>query len=592
MVYVTNRWQMVGGGGGGGSGDTTYNITEVTASSEVIRPEDFALGSDALNLAAAFAQGVSSGTPVRLDGTYTIAASLSTITMTTGTLTVIGNGKIHITADLNTTPAITIHATYPTATAVSAIAVESHTFPTGDAATTISTKITASGHGLSTNDIFKIVADDVISNSPDVDAFVGQFGHVGDVSGTSFWMGGALYDTYTTTKRVVRVRKETRLIWDGPGFSSVAGNVWDTTFLRVRGFVQPKVRTWVRDGYATGVDVSSCLLAEVNIEILGLKNDVDTLSYGYGVRDTCSAYSQVTVRSLDCRHAYTTSTSAATANGEPYLYGRTLGAVVTGVAMGGSSSPFDTHSEGTDVTFVNCSTGNSYLGSASGGQSITLRGANNRAINCTDRNSVHGFSFIAEGDETTSDCEFIGCRYFGRGSPFRINAADGNGTIVRPRISSGFGQSSSTTMVQAWDCTGGVIDGLRLAPTGASGQAILLSGAAEVTVRNLIIDLRGYTGVNNYRAFAFSAATTGNLLVVESARVINGSGKFQYWFQGSSTSGSSASFLDLRTDDAPTSNFTGQGSLDSFNFSEGGSIYITATEPTGPAINDIWIDIS
>jgi hypothetical protein len=563
-------WQLMAGGAGGGSGggDTIIEVTEVTAASEVIRPEDFDLGSDALNLAAAFSQGISTGTPVRLDGTYTISAALSTITMTTGSLTVLGSGKIHVTADLGSTPAITFHATYPTAVAVTAVAVESHTFPESDQAVS-ATKITASGHGLSTGDIFKIVADDVIPNSPDADAFIGQFGHAADVSGTSFWMGGRLVDTYSTNKRVVRVRKEARLIWDGPGFSSVAGNAWNTFFLRVRGFVQPRVRLWVRAGYTTGVDINSCLMADVDIEILGLLNDVTDGSDGYGVRDSQSAYSQVRIRSIDCRHAYTTVTNAASSNDEPYLYGRTIGALVTGVSMGGSAAPFDTHSEGTDITFANCSTGNSYVGPSAGGQSVTLRGANNRAINCTDRNSVNGYSFVSEGEDTTTDCELVNCRYFGGGAPFRINNDDGNGRIIRPRITGGFGQSSVSTMVQAWDCSGGVIDGLTIAPTGASGTGVQLYGDADLTIRNLTIDLRGYTGVDNFRAFAFDTATTGNRLVVESAQVIGATGKLKFWFHGNDTSGE-VILGELQSDAPPADGIAfGVGSLDLLQFSDG-----------------------
>jgi hypothetical protein len=536
--------------------DTNYTLIENAinqlAVTHPIRPEDYTTGTDAGNLIAAFNDGIATGRPVRLDGLYTISAPLTTISMTgAGTLYVMGSGRIHITADLNTTPALTIHATYPASVAVSAITVENHTFPTGDTSTS-STKITASGHGIVAGDIFKIIADNLISNSPDLDARVGQFGHAADVLGTSFWMGGQLYDSYSTNIRVVRVRKEARLIWDGPGFTSVAGNVWDTLFLRVMGFVQPRIRTWVRDGYSTGVDIKSCLQADVDIEILGLKNSVTTQSFGYGVRDTSSAYSRVRVRSIDCRHAYTTNTAAATTNDQAYLYGRTFGAVVSGLALGNSASPFDTHSEGTDTNFENCSSGNNYLGSSTGGQAISLRGANNTATSCIDRNSANGFSFISAGNNLTVDCSFVNCRYYGAGTAFRINASDGVGTVLTPRIIGGVGRSSATTMVQAWDCVDAVIDGLRLEPTGSSGQAILLSGNSNLIVRNLVIDLRNYTGSNNYRAFAFSTSSTGNSIIVESVKVINATGKFQAWLSPGSSSGS-LTLANFKSDAAPSS---------------------------------------
>jgi hypothetical protein len=269
--------------------------------------------------------------------------------------------------------------------------------------------------------------------------------------------------------------------------------------------------------------------------------------------------------------------------------------VVTGSVVGSSGAAFDVHSEAVDVTFVNCSTAGARYGEDSSGGDVGLRGTRTRAINPTIRQSANGVQFFAQTGNDSIDCEVINLSYISSGQPIRIGELGAAFTITRPKVRGGYIRTSHATVggVVAWNCNGGLIEDLLIAPNGSTNgvPAISLGGNAELIVRNLTIDLTGYTGTQ-FRAFAFSPGTTGNNLIVEGVRIIGASGKFQYWFHGQSTSASSASLTGLRSDAEPTLYYTGVGSLDSFNFSKGGSIYVTDVAPTRPMVNDIWIDIS
>jgi hypothetical protein len=516
----------------------------------VIRPEDFALGTDALNLAAAFAAGIATGTPVRLDGTYTLTAALATVSMTTGSLTVIGNGVINITSDF-ATPAILFDATYPTAVSISAFLLTTRTFP-GAASVTDATRITAAGHGLSIGDLFKVVAEEQIAISPEATSRVGEFAYAADISGNDIYVAGPLLNTYTTTPRLVRVRTEAKLIWDGPRFSATAAQTsWDTVMLRVRGFAFPYVRTVCENGYDQGVSTSSCFMAKIDVAGRNFRNRVvseDTS--GYLLLDSASAYTQADIRGADARHFYTSDSPTTAVNGAAYLYGQTVGAVIRGTGYASSSAAFDTHPEAIDVSFVNVSGGANRIGENASGALVALRGIRNRAINVLDRGSNAGVTFFAMTAGGCVDCSARNVDYAGVKDGIRI-ADSGSDSVTRPWVHGAKIRTSAARSFPIWACTGAQIDDLTITPTGsATHEAIVLAGDANVLIRRLVIDLAEYTGTT-FRAIAFVAATTGNNLRVESARLINGSGKFSTWLHGHSAVGT-VTLGDLTSDVAPS----------------------------------------
>ncbi len=564
MVYLTNRWQVTLGGGS--SGDT--NITQVTADSEVIRPEDFALGTDALNLAAAFAQGIATGTPVRLDGAYSLSAALSTITMTTGILTVIGNGTITASADF-ATPMISIHATYPTAVSISAILQTTRTFPGGSTATDC-TRITAAASGCSIGDLIKAVSDDQIAISPEATSRRGEFAYVADTSGDFLYVEGYLVNTLTTTPRLVRVRREAQLVWDGPRFKATAAQTgWDTIFLQVRGFAFPRIRTDCEDGYDIGVNISSCFMAEVDVAGRNLRNRVSSEGVsGYLVQDSASAFTQARIRGVDARHAYTTDSPTSTTNDNAYLYGQTIGANVTGAGYACSSAAFDVHPEAIDCTFANITGGRTRLGEDASGALIQLRGTRNRVLGAIDRGSLATVQFFAQTAGGCIDCSADDINYGGTQDGVRISALGGF-SITSPKVRGGLIKTSKLRSVPLWACTDAELSNLTIAPTGsATHEAFQFQGDADAVIRGVTFDLRDYTGTT-FRACAFNALSTGNSLVLEDCRVINGSGKFATWFHGHSTSGNVV-LRNLTSDVEPSGGFVqGTEALTSFQIAGG-----------------------
>jgi hypothetical protein len=83
-----------------------------------------------------------------------------------------------------------------------------------------------------------------------------------------------------------------------------------------------------------------------------------------------------------------------------------------------------------------------------------------------------------------------------------------------------------------------------------------------------------------FRAFAFNASSTGNSLRVDTARVINGSGKFAAWFHGHDTTGT-VYLGNISSDVAPSVGITSNiGSLDSYTLAGVPNSQIGSAAPT------------
>jgi hypothetical protein len=534
-----------------------------------VAPEDFQADTGTA-IQKALAIGLAEGVPVRLDGAYSLSAPLDVVNMTSGSMTVLGAGIITVTADFSS-PVFSFASSFHTPTSVSSITQTTRTFPGGGAAS-VATKITSASHGASVGELIKVVSDDSLALADNASKRMGEFAYVADVSGNDIYVSGYLLNAYSTTIRVARMRTEPKFLWDGPTFTATADQSgWDTMFLRVRGFLHPRVRTGADNGYDAICEFSSCFQGEADITMRKLRNRVTTEgTSGYGFQDTCSHQSIVRIRGIDTRHAYTTLTNTSTTSDSVYLYGQPFGAIVSGVVEGASSAAFDSHSEGVDITFTNCSTAHSRQGESGAGSALQLRGTRTRAINFVDRYSNNGVSFFAAMAGDCNDCELVNFNYIGAGQPVRMNEAAGSDNLTRPKVKGGYIRTSGVASIKAWDVDGGIIDDLYLAPNSSTNgtTGITLNGDVELLVRRLTIDLSGYTGTQ-FRAFAFEAASTGNTLIVDGCRVIGASGKFQHWFKANSTSGSTAILSNLKTDAEPTSAYDGVASLDLFQASDG-----------------------
>lgn len=525
------------------------------AASVAVRPEDFT-GGIVQRLTAAFAQGIADGVPVLLAGSYALADPVPPIDLTAGALTVVGGGDIHVTADLGV--AVTIQAPYAAVVPVTAIAATTRSFPGVATVATACVRITAPGLGAAIGDVCKLVSDDQITPTSAANHRRGEHVYVADVSGDDVFVAGPLLETYTTSPRIARLRRDARLDWDGPTFSAMPGQAWGTTFLRARSLLQPSVRTGFRDGYAIGLDISSCVQADADVTGLQMLNRQASASIsGYLVQDSASTKSRVTVRGIDARHGYTTTTPTSGVGGSAYLYGRTVGSVVGGDFIATSSAAFDVHTEAVDVTFAQVTTSGGRLGEDASGAGIQMRGQRTRAIDCADRGSVNGLQFYAQVAGDCVDCSAVNFDYAGDGDAIRINSGGGI-NAVRPRVKGGLLRTTKSRTIVAWDCLDAILEDVLIVPLGSTSGAagILLNGNASVTVRRLTVDLRDWTGTT-FRVFAFGG--TGNSLYVESARLINAAGKAQAWFNGGSTSG--AASLGGLSGDAPSNVAINAGSV-------------------------------
>jgi hypothetical protein len=543
-----------GGGSGSSSAPSVTNVTniyQVSADSEVIRPEDYTLGADDLNIAQAFTDGMLTGRPVRLDGSYALSGSLSTVAMTTEHLTILGSGLITYTANVGV--GMSFHATYPAAVAVSAVTQTTRSFPGTGTTACECTQIAAAGHGCTVGDIIKIVSDDQIVPQAAVNHRQGEFCYVADVDGNDLYVAGYLHDTYTTTVRIVRVRTEAKLAIEGLRFAATPDQMsWSLTMLKVTGFAFPRIRTSCVSGYSQGLYLSSCFMADVDIDGTEMLNRIGSgSSNGYLLLDSTSAYTLAKVKAVDARHAYTTSTPASSTSDEAYLYGRTYGAEVTGTAHGCSSAAFDTHSEAVDVTFRGISTGGARNGEEASGIGAQLRGTGTQLIGGRDFMSTYGANVHVQVEGDCVDNEIIDWNFTGLGDGVRINFPSAAFPAVRPIVRGGKFRSNFTRCAALWLCSGAIIENLYLAPYGSTAnmEGIYIGNDVEVLVRNLTVDLSGYSG-STFRVFGIHAA--GSTLVVDGARVIGASGKLQAWITGGSNAGTYRRSR-LVTDAAPSS---------------------------------------
>jgi hypothetical protein len=507
---------------------TMEDLPEVAAflaalAPEGIRPENYNYGSDGANVTAAFEKAITDGRSLILDGNYVLTSPLS-FELEAESLSVDGHGKIRIAADFPT-PGILISAPYPTARVITSIVQTTRIFPGGNAPTD-ATALTVPGHDFSIGDLVKPVADNAIVPSPEATR-VGEFVYIADMAGDVIYVTGFLNNTYTTNRRIVRVRSESQLIWAGPRFEATPSQVgWDTIMLQVQGFAFPYIRTTCEHGYDIGLNLISCFMAEVDIAGRDLRNRVSSEgTSGYLLQDSASAFTQAKIRGVDARHAYTTDSPQPVVNGPAHFYGQTIGAVISGAGYASSAAAFDTHAEAVDVTFVDLTTGRTRLGEDASGAAVNLRGIRNRVIGLTDRGSNAAVSFYAPVVGGCVDCEVRNVNYVGPGDGFRVGNVGGS-SVTRPKLKSGLIRTSKNRSGIFWACTGAELDDYTLTPTGnATHEGIVLAGNADVRIRRLTIDLADYTGTT-FRGLSITAATPGNRLRVGTVEVVNGAGKF------------------------------------------------------------------
>lgn len=504
-------------------------VNEITyLPNSFIVPEDYS-GTREEQLTQAFAAGIATNRPVRLDGVYEISSPISVDISGAQRLHVSGSGRIHATAEIGDVVKFT--CAHGTPVAVTLIENVLNTWPGGDSQDN-STAITAPGHNYVIGDWIKLVSEDQLSGSTGTVRKRGEFAYVAEVSGDILRVV-TIQDNYATSPRVVKVNTAARLIWDGPTFSSVPGMDWKNFGLTVRGFFQPFIRTGAVDG-SVAVTLQSCVQAEVYFHGKTLRNRVDSLTVpGYGVQDCGSHQSNVHVHVSDTRHSYTSITNTANALDDAWKYGRTRGSRVTGLVTAASSAAFDTHTEGSEISFIGARSTAAYLGESSPACGFQLRGLRNRLIDCSDFGSRTGAQFYAQVENGCIDCEFHDFTYDGPGTAIRIGSPT-SFPVKRAQIYGGVLRSPGNRSIWVANASDFLIKDVVLRPKSSDDGpcGILFESGVTGVIRNLTIDLIDFVGTD-YRPFRAADDATGINVEIDGCTVINGS--IQTWFDGNFT---------------------------------------------------------
>lgn len=483
------------------------------------------------------------GLPGRIDRKHRITRNLAAISFVTGKLEITGKGEIYVDSATANKP-VQIIVPHEAALAVTDISGVSHTFPEATSSS-IATRITAPGHNFSLGELVKIVADNIISGGTDASRRVGEFLFIGDVDGDDIYVAGSLSETYSTNVRICRVRQGARVVWDGPSYTmnweQAKANNWACEALTIRGAFRPLVRAAFKQVTSAGLNLSSCVQADVDISISQMLNRVSSQGIpGYGVMDACSWQSRIRISGEDARHFYTSITNTSAENDETFKYGRTKDSIISGSALGSSSASFDTHSEADGVVFSGAVSADSRFGEASPGAGFQLRGRFNKLVNCAARGGQVGAQVQALTDGDGIGNEIINFSYDGSGDAIRLTSSGSAIKTKGTRISGGVLRGSGGRLVRAENCDDVFIDQLTLAPTrqAAGAVGILMRGNAKIRIGTLYVDTSQMSAAAlvNWRAIGFDLRSVGNEIAVD--RVVHIAGPaFQAWFNGNNTSG-------------------------------------------------------
>lgn len=276
--------------------------------------------------------------------------------------------------------------------------------------------------GYRAGDIVKIYADDVIPGSKPGERQgtarrTGEFVQVLRVEENRLLLSRELRETYTTRIRVAKLnghtfqlrglRFDTLDIGDSEGWSREYLSISSCPDLRLSDLSCSR-------GWGSFIKLAGCLAYRIeNITVMNLKNLATQGIYGYGINDFSSEGGIVTsCFFINCRHGYTTNTSALPEGDERIeYYGRTANIIVSDChGHGCSNAAFDTHDEAWNIHFNNCQAQGAYRGNNAIGVGFSGRGRRIYFNNCTAVKCNIGFASTEAYPESSSDHIFIHCR--------------------------------------------------------------------------------------------------------------------------------------------------------------------------------------
>lgn len=359
------------------------------------------------------------------EGTY----NLNTVTVVGKTLSFVSDRNALIVQHANA-PVFDLKGGWEREAAVTGLQTAEIDFTLGGNQPTRVTVLTLDGDaqeaGFRAGDIVKIYADDVIPGSktgerPGTARRVGEFSQVLRIEENRVMLNRVLRENYTTRIRLTKFNGH-RFRLEGLRFDTLDrgdDEGWNREYISIKACPELRISDLhCRRGWGSFIKLVGCFAYRIdNIAVYNLKNRADQGIYGYGVNDF-SSHGGFVHRSLfvNCRHGYTTNTSALPAGDDQIeYYGRTAYIVVSdcqGLAC--SNAAFDTHDDAWNVQFNHCVAQGAYRGNSALGVGFSARGQHIYFHHCTAEGCNVGFSSTeaypgSSADHVFTDCKALAC---------------------------------------------------------------------------------------------------------------------------------------------------------------------------------------
>jgi hypothetical protein len=302
-------------------------------------------------------------------------------------------------------PIFNVGGSYSSAVGVQSISNQNVTSSTGTVtSTTVIT--TASAQPWERGDVLKLVSDDLIPSARPgtggVEARIGEFVVVRQVSGTTITLASRVRELYETNIRVAKISQKTFSLEGGSYETAPAGltSNYGSLFFFYR-LQNPTVsRITVRQASSIVLGFASCFGYSVHdVDISGAVDRPGNGQVGYAVHDSASSFGRVIGGVFrHVRHAFTDDSPRVAADTALLTsYGRSFGAHIIGAsAIGTTSNAWDTHHSSEGIEFIAC-TATGGVGEEDGNiAGFALRGKNHRVSNCTVRNMAMGAIVFTE----------------------------------------------------------------------------------------------------------------------------------------------------------------------------------------------------
>lgn len=377
---------------------------------------------------------------------------------------------------------------------------------------------TTSSHVLTRGDIIKVISTDlptgIDSNGTSEDYRTGEYSSVGiDSTGTTITLSNVLRQTFTTSPRVGRL-KDVRFTISNITFDtfSTLGASMDGVYsacLSIRATNGSLLENLIfRDQYGRGIHNYAYGTKVVNCHFKNLQNRPSVQHYGYGIEDGGFATEIINCTGENMRHLYSANAQGVTvASTDLEYFGNTDSCVISNsLGLGIQGTAFDTHQISNNILFSNCIAYGSYQGADSGGGGFSGRGTNISFNNCTAFRCKLGFNVNVRDGGFLDSCKALQTAndgidvegYTAGGVTTQTNIVirncyfeaglNTNGIISRAGL---IGKTGFTVA--------GIIENTTFVVKGSvSGSRILEFISANFYIRNLTLDLSGFTGAVSF----------------------------------------------------------------------------------------------